>query len=657
MISSWWSLWSNWLKKLMQRDELHVGRSLAVAAAVMVIVLAASVMMVNYINNNERQRCFDRLYNEAENISTYVLERIENDREELKLLAAVVRQYDDLNDPELWNFLESLDDVGMMSHIGILLPDNTVLYGYNKSVDASGQLSFDVEKSHGIHVSHRRTSFLSPDQYVLRHFYPIERNGQVEALLFGVIMIQELPIMQNVKPYAGKGAMYLIEGDTGNFLVDTWHPGQVGNLWALGEREVAPGYDAQQFKRNFIMGQTDYLVFISRTIGRHLYFHYRAMPIREWRIALSVPEEVVFESSHLISKSLNIFLSVEFLCFTLYLLWLINDFRKVSAEKQKRLDTIKNIHEIEQFLFNAHEKKENLYAAIEKLGKIMGAERINFWMLNSGVNHNYRWIQGQPAYEFDDESFYPPVKLLKNFAQGANIFESYNPQEIEAMLPKLKKGEQRDKLCSLMVVPVRDVVAGQLSGALAVCNLKSNEMNVPLLKALGFSFGMFCNNVKNRAELQEKGDRDSLTGMYNRNRYERDLPELFERYQDALSCIYIDVNGLREMNNTKGHDLGDIMLRTVAQAITTYFKSEYSYRVGGDEFVLFVPSTDEQQLTQCSEDMAKELLTYDYHVSVGIECEKQVHTIAQLIKAAEQKMYAQKRAFYATRERRVMHVA
>ena len=198
----------------MQRDELHVGRSLAVAAAVMVIVLAASVMMVNYINNNERQRCFDRLYNEAENISTYVLERIENDREELKLLAAVVRQYDDLNDPELWNFLESLDDVGMMSHIGILLPDNTVLYGYNKSVDASGQLSFDVEKSHGIHVSHRRTSFLSPDQYVLRHFYPIERNGQVEALLFGVIMIQELPIMQNVKPYAGKGAMYLIEGDT-----------------------------------------------------------------------------------------------------------------------------------------------------------------------------------------------------------------------------------------------------------------------------------------------------------------------------------------------------------------------------------------------------------------------------------------------------------
>ena len=213
------------------------------------------------------------------------------------------------------------------------------------------------------------------------------------------------------------------------------------------------------------------------------------------------------------------------------------------------------------------------------------------------------------------------------------------------------------KLRNIIAVPVRDVVAGQLSGVLAISNVHADATNVPLLQAMGFSFGMFCNNVKNRADLKEQGERDALTGMLNRNRYERDLPELFEQFRAALTCIYIDVNGLREMNNTKGHDLGDVMLRTVAQAIENYFPDKYKYRVGGDEFVLFVPAGDEAELTKCSQDMAADLEQYDYHVSVGIECEHNVDTISHLIKAAEQKMYNQKRAFYARRERRNMHVA
>ena len=79
--------------------------------------------------------------------------------------------------------------------------------------------------------------------------------------------------------------------------------------------------------------------------------------------------------------------------------------------------------------------------------------------------------------------------------------------------------------------------------------------------------------------------------------------------------------------------------------------------VGGDEFVLFVPAGDEAELTKCSVDLATDIAQYDYHISVGIESQQQVATIAQLIKAAEQKMYDQKRAFYATRDRRKMHVA
>ena len=545
--------------------------------------------------------------------------------------------------------------MGFMSQLALLMPDDTVIYGAGQTIDATGQLSFQKEMGHGVHVSHRGKSLLNPDEYVLRHYYPIKREGQVVAILYGVVMIQKLPLTMSIQPYSGKGAMYLIEGDTGDFLVDTWHPGQVGNLWELGTRPTAPGYDAAKFQRGFIKGESDYLVFVSRTIGEYLYFYYCPVAINEWRIALSIPESVVMANAQHIEEVLHTFLGVEFICFALYLLWVLNDARKVTALKQRRLNNIQHLHEIEQFLFNAHEKKENLYAAIERMGKVMGCARLNFWFLDRGINHHYRWEQGKPTEECADAAQIP-VKLLKSFAAGEEIFTANTPTEIAAIMPEGANGAIT-ALTNVMAVPVRDVVAGQLCGVLALCNIKKGARNEPLLRALSFSFGMYCNNVKNRADLQEQGDRDTLTGMFNRNRYERDLPELFDKFQAALTCIYIDVNGLREMNNTKGHDLGDVMLRTVAQAITTYFPGPYQYRVGGDEFVLFVPAGNEAELTKCSVDLAADIAQYDYHISVGIESEQQVETIAHLIKAAEQKMYDQKRAFYATRDQRKMHVA
>ena len=73
--------------------------------------------------------------------------------------------------------------------------------------------------------------------------------------------------------------------------------------------------------------------------------------------------------------------------------------------------------------------------------------------------------------------------------------------------------------------------------------------------------------------------------------------------------------------------------------------------------MLFVPGFMVEELNKCSLELASDLLDFNYHISVGIHGETDFQSLSQLIKTAEQKMYAQKRAFYATRERRVMHVA
>ena len=64
-----------------------------------------------------------------------------------------------------------------------------------------------------------------------------------------------------------------------------------------------------------------------------------------------------------------------------------------------------------------------------------------------------------------------------------------------------------------------------------------------------------------------------------------------------ICCIYVDVNGLHELNNTQGHAAGDKMLQTVASLMRTQFGDRHVYRIGGDEFVVLAQDMEYVQVT------------------------------------------------------------
>lgn len=78
-----------------------------------------------------------------------------------------------------------------------------------------------------------------------------------------------------------------------------------------------------------------------------------------------------------------------------------------------------------------------------------------------------------------------------------------------------------------------------------------------------------------------------LTGLLNRNSYEKNVLEYPGRCRESVTCIYVDVNGLHTLNDSKGHAAGDEMLRAVAGALRDCFGEKDVYRIGGDEFVVF----------------------------------------------------------------------
>lgn len=98
-------------------------------------------------------------------------------------------------------------------------------------------------------------------------------------------------------------------------------------------------------------------------------------------------------------------------------------------------------------------------------------------------------------------------------------------------------------------------------------------------------------SVRKRKEIEAERDIDLLTGLYNRRGMEQKLSALFESPKE-LGCsaiVMIDADGLKVINDTYGHDMGDVYLKEIAGLITGWGSENcVAARLGGDEFVLLL---------------------------------------------------------------------
>ena len=112
---------------------------------------------------------------------------------------------------------------------------------------------------------------------------------------------------------------------------------------------------------------------------------------------------------------------------------------------------------------------------------------------------------------------------------------------------------------------------------------------------------------------------------------------------------YIDLNGLKQINDNLGHEAGDRLICNAAKGILKTFPED-SYRIGGDEFVIIVPETEEADFKDRIDQVEKDLAEANVSFSMGLEWKKE-GMLEAMLKSAEKRMYLDKNAYYREKGR------
>lgn len=180
------------------------------------------------------------------------------------------------------------------------------------------------------------------------------------------------------------------------------------------------------------------------------------------------------------------------------------------------------------------------------------------------------------------------------------------------------------------------------------------------LKRLSFIVGVCIENALNHERLVQSTLTDPLTQVHNRRFFDQRLPEELtrrDRSQTAISCIFLDIDHFKSVNDTHGHGVGDNVLRQVAQRVQSVLRThDVLARYGGEEFAVLLPETGNEEAMLVAQRMIvavnKNRVAIDKNVFLTITVSAGVSTLLtehcledikelgmQLLSSADQALY------------------
>ncbi|WP_051321260.1 sensor domain-containing diguanylate cyclase [Chrysiogenes arsenatis] len=151
--------------------------------------------------------------------------------------------------------------------------------------------------------------------------------------------------------------------------------------------------------------------------------------------------------------------------------------------------------------------------------------------------------------------------------------------------------------------------------------------------------------------LRYQSSHDALTGLYNRAYFDLSLEKFTTDGEFPLGIIAADLDGLKRVNDTYGHDAGDQLIRGAAEVLRRTFRgNDIVARMGGDEFAVLLPHSDLNAARRSLQRIQQEIVEYNREeqnripvsMSLGCATAQNAEEVATALKEADTLMYADK---------------
>ncbi len=239
---------------------------------------------------------------------------------------------------------------------------------------------------------------------------------------------------------------------------------------------------------------------------------------------------------------------------------------------------------------------------------------------------------------FKEEAIGIPIE------QVFDIFNEVSGEKSENIAEKVMRTGKVQELANHTILISRNGSKGPIEDSAAPI-IQDNGENIGAV----IVFKDISEKLQRMEEINYLSYHDYLTGLYNRRFFEEELTRYNTLRNIPITIVMADVNGLKLLNDSFGHDVGDELLRKAAKAIVEGCRSDdIVSRLGGDEFVIVLPKTDAKEAEKLVDRIQSKLLEYSVgniglSISFGYETKtEESQDIREILKRAEDHMYRQK---------------
>lgn len=613
---------------------------------VMVLILSLTVATYNISLRQEEEECFNRLENASETMVQSIKNRVNDDLNYLRLIGKDFSNEDHLPTYEEYkDRLSTFEDVSLFERVDLLMKNNT-LYTMHDEVQQIYTNEFLVLNSTSEYMDRVHTDTLTNKRSV-NYYVPIQQNETVIAYLVGVFQCDTMDDQFYTK---------ILNGKTHNSIIDTTDGQVVMDNQDLNIDNIASDTDFKLLlpKKN-VLKQIHSLksgAFASEKNGEKKYFVYKPVGVCNWELLVMVNEEDAFANVLTLKNNYMIMVICEILILLLYCGFYITKVRRISKksnELNEDLNVSNTLIQCVRKLSNDLYKESTIDEILQIICEFYQAERcyvLDLDMDNKKVNGIFEY-----GKRHDDIHIENMVRLCLGHTDLINQFfenqKSYYIEDVTHEIPytsPIYASFMQQKIHSIIVVPFMD--HKQIKGVFAVDNPKQNYYQKDFLESLCFFIKTAMEREKEKTKLKNLSYVDSLTYAQNRNHFNEYIEQNRNKELHSLGVIYLDLNGLKEINDKMGHIAGDTLIITASYALQEIFLDN-SYRVGGDEFVVIEQDVSELLFFDQYAKLLKRMKELEIRVATGCVWKETCSNLSETLQEADQKMYEDKKRYYS----------